>query len=122
MKRMICWGLVLLLGGALAAVPAVAADKSDLASRAATWEKEYNAGNLAAVVGLYASDGCRMPPNQKIAQGGDAIMAQLKAGKDAGLVKVKIAVTGAESNGDVGYGMGTYEAMGADGAVVDRGK
>ncbi len=51
MKRMICWGLVLLLGGALAAVPAVAADKSDLASRAATWEKEYNAGNLAAVVG-----------------------------------------------------------------------
>ena len=44
----------------LPVVPAAAADKSYVAGLAAVWEKEYNAGNLAAVVALYASDGCCM--------------------------------------------------------------
>jgi ketosteroid isomerase-like protein len=122
MKRVICCGLVLMLGAVLAAVPATAADKSDVAGRAATWEKEYNAGNLAGVVALYAPDGCRMPPNQPIACGSDAILANLKAGKDRGLAQVKIVVTGADSNGDVGYGTGTYVVTGADGSHVDHGK
>jgi hypothetical protein len=100
-RRVVCCGLVLMLGAALAAVPAAAVDKSDLAGRATVWEKEYNAGNLAGVVALYASDGCRMPPNQEAVHGSDAIRAQLKAGKDRGLAKVKIAVTAAESSGDV---------------------
>src|SRR5271156_4800250 len=103
-KRVVCCGLVLMLGAVLAAVPAVGADKSDLAGRAATWEKEYNAGNLAAVQALYAADGCRMPPNQEAVHGSEAILAQLKAGKDRGLAKVKIVVTSAESSGDLGYG------------------
>src|ERR1700675_1471390 len=107
-KKVVCCGLVLMLGAALAAVPAAAADSSNIAALAATWEKEYNAGNLAAVVALYASDGCRMPPNQEAVHGSDAILAQLKAGKDRGLAKVKIAVTSADSSGDVGYGTGTY--------------
>jgi ketosteroid isomerase-like protein len=105
-----------------AAVPAAAADQSDVAGRAATWEKEYNAGNLAAVVALYAPDGCRMPPNQEVARGSDAILANLKAGKDRGLAKVKIVVTSAESSGDLGYGTGTYVVTGADGSHVDHGK
>jgi ketosteroid isomerase-like protein len=122
MKRVVCCGLVLLLSAALAAVPAAAADKSDVAGRAATWEKEYNAGNLAGVVALYAPDGCRMPPNQEAVHGRDAILAQLKAGKDRGAAQVKIVVTGAESSGDVGYGTGTYVITGADGSHVDHGK
>jgi ketosteroid isomerase-like protein len=88
MKKVVGCGLVLLLGAVLTAAPAAAADKSDLAARAATWEKEYNAGNLAAVQALYASDGCRMPPSQEAVHGSDAILAQLKAGKDRGLAKV----------------------------------
>jgi len=111
-----------MLGAMLAAVPAVAADKSDVAGRAATWEKEFNAGNLAGVVALYAPDGCRMPPNQEAVHGGDAILAQLKAGKDHGAAKVKITVTSAESGGDVGYGTGTYVTTAADGSHVDHGK
>jgi ketosteroid isomerase-like protein len=111
-----------MLAAMLAAVPAAAVDKSDVAGRAATWEKEYNAGNLAAVVALYAADGCRMPPNQEAVHGRDAILAQLKAGKDQGVAKVKVVVTAAESSGDVGYGTGTYEIMGADGSPLDHGK
>jgi ketosteroid isomerase-like protein len=121
-KRLLCFGLVLMLGAVLAALPAAAADSSGLAARAAVWEKEYNANNLAGVVALYASDGCRMPPNQEAVHGTDAILAQLKAGKDRGLAKVKIAVTSADSSGDVGYGTGTYVITGADGSHLDHGK
>ena len=122
MKKAVCYGLVVILGAALAAVPAAAADKSDMAALAAVWEKEYNTGNLAAVVALYASDGCRMPPNQEAVHGSDAILAQLKAGKDRGLANVKIAVTNSESSGDLRYGIGTYVITGADGAHMDHGK
>jgi ketosteroid isomerase-like protein len=111
-----------MLAAVLAAVPAAAADSSGLAARAATWEKEYNADNLAGVMALYASDGCRMPPNQEAVHGSDAILAQLKSGKDRGLAKVKIAVTSAESSGDLGYGTGTYVITGADGSHIDHGK
>jgi ketosteroid isomerase-like protein len=121
-KRVVCCGLVLMLGAVLAAVPAAAVDKSDMAARAAVWEKEYNAGNLAAVQALYTTDGCRMPPNQKAVQGSEAIMEQIKAGKDKGWAKVKIVVTAAESSGDLSYGTGTYEIMGADGSHIDHGK
>ena len=121
MKRIAGWGFAVMLC-TLVSMPALAADKSDVAARAATWEKEYNADNLAAVVALYAPDGCRMPPNQEAVHGRDAILAQLKAGKDHGAAKVKIAVTAAESNGDVGYGIGTYVVTGADGSHVDHGK
>src|SRR5271168_363457 len=121
-KKTVCLGMVLMIGAALAVVPAAAADQSDVAGRAAIWEKEYNAGNLAAVVALYAADGCRMPPNQELARGSDAILANLKTGKDRGLAKVKIVVTSADSSGDVGYGTGTYVVTGADGSHVDHGK
>jgi ketosteroid isomerase-like protein len=121
-KKVFCCGLILMLAAVLAAVPAAAADSSGLAARAATWEKEYNADNLAGVVALYASDGCRMPPNQEAVHGSDAILAQLKSGKDRGLAKVKIAVTSAESSGDSGYGTGTYVITGADGSHIDHGK
>lgn len=121
-KKAVCCGFVLMLVAVLAAIPAAAADKSDVAGRAATWEKEYNADNLAAVQALYASDACRMPPNQEIARGSDAILAQLKTGKDRGLAKVKITVTAAESSGDLGYGTGTYVITGADGSHMDHGK
>jgi ketosteroid isomerase-like protein len=121
-KRVVCCGLVLTLGAVLAVVPAAAADKSDVVGRAAIWEKEYNAGNLAAVQALYAPDGCRMPPNQEVVHGRDAILANLKGSKDQGSAKVKIVVTSAESSGDLGYGTGTYEVMGADGSHLDHGK
>jgi len=85
-------------------------------------KKSITPATLPLVVALYASDGCRMPPNQEAVHGSDAILAQLKAGKDRGLAKVKIAITSAGSNGDLRYGIGTYEITGADGSHVDHGK
>jgi ketosteroid isomerase-like protein len=122
MKRIVCWGSTFILCAALAVVPVIAADQSGLAARAEVWEKEYNAGNLAAVQALYASDGCRMPPNQEAVRGSAEILAQLKAGKDLGLAKVKLTVTTAESSGDLSYGTGTYVITGADGTHLDHGK
>jgi ketosteroid isomerase-like protein len=121
MKRTLGWGLVVMLLS-MASIAALASDKSDVAGRAATWAKEYNAGNLQAVVALYTPDGCRMPPNQPLVRGRDAILAQLKAGKDAGAATVKVTVTAAESSGDIGYGAGTYEVTHADGSHADHGK
>lgn len=48
MKKIVCCALVLMLSTILVAAHAAAADKSDIAGRVMTWEKEYNAGNLAA--------------------------------------------------------------------------
>ncbi len=104
------------------AAPVLAADQSDLAGRAATWEKEYNANNLDAVAAMYAADGCRMPPNQETARNSEGILAQLKAGKEQGVTKVKITVTSSETMGEMGWGTGTYEIIGADGTKVDSGK
>ena len=111
-----------ILSALLAAAPALAADASDMAGRAAKWEKAYNAGDIKGVAALYAADGCRMPPNAKTAQGTEGILAQLKAGKDNGAAKAKIAVTKAEAKGDMGYSMGTFEVMRADGTKLDVGK
>jgi ketosteroid isomerase-like protein len=113
---------IAILTAMLAAAPALAADKSDLAGRAAKWEKAYNADDIKGVAALYAADGCRMPPNAKTSQGNDGVLANLKAGKDNGLAKLKIAVTKAESSGDLAYGMGTYEGTRADGTKLDAGK
>lgn len=121
-KGIKCCAWILMLCAILVAAPAMAADASDLAGRAATWEKEYNAGNLKAVAALYAADGCRMPPNAPIAKGSEGILAQLQSGKDNGIAKVKIAVTMAETSGDWGSGGGTYEILGADGSHKDHGK
>ena len=121
-KRIKFCALIFMMFATFAAIPAMAADESDLAGRAANWEKEYNAGNLNAVAALYAADGCRMPPNAPISKGTEAILAQLQTGKENGVAKVKIAVTMAETSGDWGSGMGTFEILGADGSHVDHGK
>lgn len=113
---------VLIFMAVLIAATAFAGDESDLAARAAAWEKEYNANNLKGVVALYTADGCRMPPNAEAVHGSDGIMAQLKTGMDQGMAKVKISVTSAESSGDHGWGTGTYQIMAADGSTADSGK
>jgi hypothetical protein len=84
-------------------------------------KKSITPATLPLVVALYASDGCRMADQSGSVHGSDAILAQLKAGKDRGLAKVKIAVTSAGSSGDLRYRIGTYEITGAEGSHVDHG-
>jgi ketosteroid isomerase-like protein len=121
MKKMAFYVWVLAIAICFA-IPVLAADQSDLAGRAATWEKEYNANNLNGVVALYAKDGCRMPPNAETAHGSEAILSNLKNGKENGAAKIKVTITSAETAGDMGYGAGTFELMGADGNTIDKGK
>ena len=122
MKTNLCWGVVLVIGVAFAVVPVLAADQSGLAERAAMWEKDYNSGDLAGIVAMYADDGCRMAPNMPTAHGHDEIMANLKASKDHGVASVKVTVTAAESSGNLGVGAGTYSTSSADGKETDHGK
>jgi uncharacterized protein (TIGR02246 family) len=120
--RKIVFGTLALLVAVILVAPAMAADEADMSAMAATWEKEYNAGNLEAVAALYAADGCRMPPYQETAKGAQGILAALKSSKEQGIAKIKIGVTTAETMGDMGYAIGTYEITGADGKHVDHGK
>ena len=106
----------------LIVAPALSADESDIAGRAAAWQEAYNAGNLEAVAALYTEDSCRMPPNLETVEGQEAIVGNLQAFKDMGGAQVNLAVTEAESVGDMAYGAGTYEITGADGSHVDHGK
>ena len=101
---------------------AMAADESNYAARAASWEKEYNAGNLDKVAAEYAKEGCRMPPNTQTVTGTAAIQAQLKKGYDMGATKIKITVGMAEASGNLSTASGTYDLMKADGSTMDKGK
>lgn len=121
MKRILFYAL-LIASAICVTVPVMGADQSDLAGRAATYEKEYNANNLSAVAALYAKDGCRMPPNQETIHGTEAIIAQLKNAKENGGTKIKITVTSAETMGNMAYGSGTFEIIGTDGTQMDKGK
>jgi ketosteroid isomerase-like protein len=101
---------------------AFAADASNYATRADAWQSNFNSGNLAAVQAMYASDGCRMPPNAETVTGSDAILTQLKATKDLA-PKIKLAVTSAQSSGDLAVGIGRYELTTSDGQRhIDHGK
>jgi hypothetical protein len=63
-----------------------------------------------------------MPPHAKTAQGSKDILASLHLAKDQGVATVKIAVTLAETSGNLSYGTGTFEVSGADGKQLDHGK
>jgi ketosteroid isomerase-like protein len=122
LKKTIIYSAGLIVYALIGTCAAIAADASNMAATAATWEKEFNAGDLKAIVALYAADGCRMPPNEKMVSGSDAILANIKSAKDHGAAKIKIAVTMSVTGGGVGHAMGTYELMGADGKTLDHGK
>lgn len=93
----------------LVVAPALTADESDIEGRAAAWQEAYNAGDLGAVAALYTEDSCRMPPNLETVKGQEAIAGNLQAFKDMGGAQVNLAVTEAESVGDMAYAVGTYE-------------
>ena len=113
---------LLLLGSVLTAAPSAAQDDSDMAGRIITWQTEYNADNIDALVAMYTSDGCRMPPNMDAVYGSDAIREHFLAGKEAGWAQVELGFTTGATSGDMGWGQGTYIIMDADGEEIDNGK
>ena len=112
----------LLVGAVLAAAPGAAQDDSDLAGRVMAWQAEYNADNIDALVEMYTSDGCRMPPNMDAVYGSEAVREHFLAGKEAGWAQVELGLIEAGTSGDMGWGQGTYVIMDSDGEELDHGK
>jgi len=54
--------------------------------------------------------------------GSEAILSDLKHGKENGGAKIKVGITSAETMGDMAYGTGTYELIREDGTTLDKGK
>jgi len=117
-------GITLLAAAAalLLAAPVAAADASDMAGKIVSWEAAYNAGDFAAVAAYYAADGCRMPPNATTVQGREAIQTSIEEGHAAGIAQVKLGLVSSSTSGDLGWAMGTYEILDAEGKSIDNGK
>lgn len=77
---------------------------------------------MAGVGPLYAEDAVRMPPNAVAYEGRKGVEDDLQARHDQGVAQIELAVGGAESQSDLGWGYGIYELPDADGKVLDSGK
>jgi uncharacterized protein (TIGR02246 family) len=84
------------------------------------WQAAYNAGDAAAVAGLYAEDAKVMAPGHETASGRAAIQDLFKQDLTQG---AKNALTTGEvlSGGDYVIAMGGYVATAADGSHLDHG-
>lgn len=115
--------MFLIVAGLVVGSPAWAAHhEGGFEEMAAAWEAAYNKGDVAAVVAMYAEDGMRMPPDMPMVKGREAIAAQIQAGIEGGMVKVKITLDDSHTSGEMGHGRGTFVGMDADGNKIAAGK
>jgi uncharacterized protein (TIGR02246 family) len=115
-------GLLIALLSAVALSPALAGDKSDMAGRAKTWEDAFNSAAAGALAGLYTEDAMRLPYQAPVINGRDAIAENIKSTREQGITSIKLEVLGSESQGNMGWGHGTYVLMDGDGNTIQAGK
>jgi ketosteroid isomerase-like protein len=87
-----------------------------------SWERIYNAGDVAGTAAFYAEDAIRMPPNAPAVSGREAIGALIKQGMEMGLAKVDLETDEVEVSGDMGFAIGSYKTFDAEGNQTDNGK
>jgi len=114
--------LALALAVSVAGCAPQAVDQSaELGALTDNWETALNAGDVDALVGLYADDCVLMPPNAELMTGAAAAATafggMIAAGQTGELETIK-----AVAAGGVGYHVGTYFIRDASGAIIDRGK
>jgi ketosteroid isomerase-like protein len=114
--------LITLLAAVAVASPTLAGDKSDMAGRAQVWQDAFNSGAGTTIAGLYTEDAMRLPYQAPTIEGRDAIAANIAGTREAGITSIKLEVTGAESQGNMGWGHGTYVLMDGEGNTVQSGK
>lgn len=89
------------------------------------WFKAYNAGNVDAIVALYAEDAIVMPPGVAALKGHTALRqfltADIGATKAAGVTLENGKTREAGAAGDLGWDSGTWVVRDKAGAVVDSG-
>lgn len=93
---------------------------TEIPERSAAWETAFNAGDVEALMALYAEDARMMAPNAAPGQGHDAVRAVFSGMIDAGL-RGELESVEAVAAGDIAYHVGTYSILAAN-EVVDRGK
>ena len=87
--------------------------------------KALIAKDAAAAAMLYDENASLLPPNEPIVTGRDKIQEYWQGLIDAGLVDVSVRTIDAESDGDLGYEIGTFELKlaGENGeTITDGGK
>jgi ketosteroid isomerase-like protein len=87
--------------------------------------KALIAKDAAAAAMLYDANASLLPPNEPIVTGRDKIQEYWQGLIDAGLVDVSVQTIDAESDGDLGYEIGTFELKlaGENGeTITDGGK
>jgi uncharacterized protein (TIGR02246 family) len=104
-----------------ACAPSGSQQSAELAAKADQLMEAMNAGDLDAVVNLYAEDARLLPPNAELMQGHDAIRSVCGEMIASGL-EGDLATIEAVTVGDMDYRVGTFTSHIPDGTVVDRGK
>jgi len=104
-----------------ACAPPLAKPSPEIAAKADRWEEALNAGDLDALVALYADDARLLPPNSELGQGPGDVRASFAGMIEAGLTG-ELNTLEAMAAGDIGFRVGVYSLLAPDGAVVDRGK
>jgi len=107
--------------------PDTAADKATILATGATWDEEFRASNVDALVALYAEDAMLMPPNAPAAKGKAAIrelLTSMTAESTASALSLEIPTDPATAgaSGDLGWRSGTYSFKDSTGQAVDAGK
>lgn len=109
-----------------ACVPDVQGDAEAIKALDAEWGELVAAGEVGAIVALYAGDGLLMAPNEPAARGAAALRPfwERLAGQPGIELKITPSSINVAIGGDLAADIGTYSLSfdGADGRVEDRGK
>lgn len=85
------------------------------------FQEALTSKDAARLGGLYAQDAIAFPPNADMLKGREAIQAFWKGLMDIGFTG-QLETLETENQGDLGFEVGTYKILGADGKMVDQGK
>jgi uncharacterized protein (TIGR02246 family) len=113
--------LALLLLATAACTPQGSQPSSALETLGEQWEAALNAGDVDAIAEFYTEDCRLMPPNGELATGREAVREEFNGMIEAGL-SGRLETIEAVTAADIGYRVGTFTIMAADGSVIDRGK
>ena len=115
-------GALIVLALMITTVPTTVAADAGLAATIAAWQEAFNAGDFETVAEHYASDACRMPPNQETVYGTEGVLGALVGAQELGIASVELAVTEDTTSEKMGWGAGTYKTFAEDGSELDSGK
>jgi uncharacterized protein (TIGR02246 family) len=105
---------------------APAADAAAVAAASIAWRETFNAGDPAAVTGLYAEDAVLSAPGKPVVRGRAAIgqyfVKTAAEFSSAGLTVADAPMGSAVASGDLGYQWKTYTISDRTGAVVGSGQ